>query len=115
MSSTVSTSRVELTALADLAQRRQLLDRLSQLGGPRLQLFEQADVFDGDDRLVGKGLQQLDRVVGERPGLGAPHHDDTDGCPFPEYGYEEAASPADRAAQGLLLVLVFDLDIGYPP
>ena len=36
---------------------------------PRLQLREQAHVLDGDDRLVGEGLQQRDLLVGERPDL----------------------------------------------
>ena len=97
----------------DLAQRRQLLDRLGQLARPRLQLLEEADVLDGDDGLVGESLQQLDLVVGERPGLGARHLDDADGSTLPQHGDEEAASPADRAAQGLMLVLRIDLDVGY--
>ena len=51
---------------ADLAQRRELLDRARQLLRPRLQLLEQADVLDGDDGLVGEGLEQRDLLVGER-------------------------------------------------
>ena len=37
---------------------------------PRLQLGEQACVLDGDHRLVGEGLQELDLRLGEaaRPG-----------------------------------------------
>src|SRR5262249_48425459 len=68
---------------------------------------------DSDDPLIGEGLQQLDLVVGERPGLGAPHGDHADGCTFPQHWYEEGASPADRAAQGSMLILGFDLNIGY--
>ena len=43
-----------------------------QLAVARLQLGEQADVLDGDDGLVGEGLQQRDLLVGEGPRLAAP-------------------------------------------
>jgi hypothetical protein len=36
-----------------------------------LELREQPHVLDGDDRLVGKGLEQLDLLVGEQPDLGS--------------------------------------------
>ncbi len=52
--------------LTHLAERRQLLHRPAQLGRARLQLGEEANVLDGDDRLVGEGLQQLDLLVRER-------------------------------------------------
>ena len=45
--------------LADLAERAELAHRPRQVGGPRLQLLEQPDVLDGDDRLVGEGLEEL--------------------------------------------------------
>ena len=44
--------------LTDLAQRGQLPDRPRQLACPRLQLLEQPHVLDGDDGLVGEGLEQ---------------------------------------------------------
>ena len=47
-----------------------LLQRLAELRGARLDLFEQAHVLDGDDRLVGKGLHQLDLPLRERPASG---------------------------------------------
>ena len=47
--------------------------------GALLHLVEQLDVLDGDHRLIGEGLQQLDVVVGERAGLGA-RHDHQPGC-----------------------------------
>src|SRR5262249_3253937 len=40
--------------LPDLAERSQLLHRTRQLVRPRLQLLEEADVLDGDDRLIGE-------------------------------------------------------------
>ena len=42
----------------DLPRRRLLLERLRQLAVARLQLPEQPHVLDGDDRLVGEGLEQ---------------------------------------------------------
>ncbi len=57
--------------LQDFAGGGLLLQRVGQVPVPGLELLEQAHVLDGDDRLVGEGLQQLDLLVRERPGLGA--------------------------------------------
>ncbi len=46
--------------LEDLAGRRLLLERLGEVVVARLELREEADVLDGDDGLVGEGLEQLD-------------------------------------------------------
>jgi hypothetical protein len=94
VSSTVSTSSVELTA---------------RLTSPRAVSFS----TDWVSSLVGKGLQQLDLAVGERPGLAAGHHDDADGIAFPQHGDEEAASKADRTRHGFIRVLGIELDVGY--
>src|SRR5713101_7952319 len=58
----------------DLARRRLLLEGLADLGvrlSERpvllLKLREQPDVLDGDNGLVGEGLEQGDLVVGEGP------------------------------------------------
>ena len=40
-----------------------------QVAVARLQLLEQPHVLDGDDGLVGEGLEQLDLLVGEGSGL----------------------------------------------
>ena len=53
--------------LEQLAGRRLLLERDPQLAVARLQLGEQAHVLDGDDGLVGEGLQEVDLLVGEGP------------------------------------------------
>ena len=53
--------------LGDFAERAQLLDRLRELARARLHLVEQPHVLDRDHRLVGKGGDQLDLLVGERP------------------------------------------------
>ena len=47
----------------DLGRRRLLVQRLGQLAVPGLELLEQPDVLDRDDRLVGEGLQQRDLLV----------------------------------------------------
>ncbi len=69
----------------DLAQRRELLNRLGQLARARLQLLEEADVLDGDDGLVGEGLEQLDLTIGERPRLGTRDRNDADGSALPQH------------------------------
>ena len=53
-----------------LARGRLALQGFRQVMVPRLHLGEEPDVLDGDDRLVGEGLQQIDLPFGERPGLG---------------------------------------------
>jgi hypothetical protein len=45
----------------------ELIDRAGELCGAGLQLSEQADVLDGDHRLVGEGLEQRDLLAGEGP------------------------------------------------
>ena len=46
--------------LEHVGRRRLLLQRLAQFSRARLHLVEQADILDGDHRLVGEGLDQLD-------------------------------------------------------
>ena len=99
--------------LQHLARRRLPGEHVGQIAVPRFELLEQADVLDGDDGLVGEGLQQLDLAVGEGPGLGARHPDDADGSAFPQHGYGEAASVTDRAGQRSMLERRVDLEIGY--
>ena len=52
--------------LEHLGGRRLLLQRLGQLARARLHLLEQPRVLDGDDGLVGEGLEQFDLAVRER-------------------------------------------------
>ena len=65
--------------LQDLAGRGLLFERLGEVPVAGLELLEQPDVLDGDDGLVGEGLEQLDLLVRERPGLGASDGDRADG------------------------------------
>src|SRR5262249_44255639 len=52
--------------LEQLAGRRLLIERNSELTVARLQFLEEAHVLDGNDGLIGKGLEQLDLFVRER-------------------------------------------------
>jgi len=52
--STCCRSSVELTALADFGKGAQLTDGVGELIGTVLQFLEQANVFYGDDSLIGK-------------------------------------------------------------
>ena len=47
----------------------------------RLHLLEQPDILDGDDRLIGEGLKQLDMMVGKSAGLSARHRNGADRQP----------------------------------
>ena len=55
----------------DLRGARLSIERLAQIPVARPQLREQADVLDGDDRLVGEGFKQLNLPVRKRAHLGA--------------------------------------------
>ena len=57
---------------------------------------EQPDVLDCDDRLVGEGLQQLDLLVGERPGSARVHDDGADGRAVAQHRHGEDAPIAGR-------------------
>src|SRR5262249_3121725 len=89
------------------------LARCGQVAVASLQFLEEPHILDSDHSLIGKGPQQLNLAIRERAGLCARPLDDADGSTFPQHGDEEAASPADRAAQGLMLVLRVEVDIGY--
>ncbi len=95
-------SRIQRRAdrLADLAERRQLLDRAGQLVRPRLQLLEQADVLDRDHGLVGEGLEERDLVVGEPAGLAAGHRDRPDRLVVTEHRHHDLASIATDTSVG---------------
>jgi hypothetical protein len=70
---------------------------------PCLELAQQVRILDGDDRLVGEGLEQNDLVGGESPGLTARYGDRAERFLVPQQrdGHEtpEAACPR-RAAHG---------------
>ena len=51
----------------DVRGRRLPIERRPEVAVARLELLEQADVFDRDHRLVGEGFQELDLTLGKRP------------------------------------------------
>ena len=50
----------------NLASGGLILKRLGEIDGARLEFLEHADVFDGDHRLVGEGVEEIDVLSGER-------------------------------------------------
>ena len=55
-----------------------LCQRLGEIIGALAQFVEQPRVLDGDDRLVGEGLDQRDLLVAERPHFLAVNGDRAD-------------------------------------
>ena len=102
--------------LEDLAGRGLLLQGHPELAVAGLQLGEQADVLDRDDRLLGEGLQQRDLLGGEWPRLAAPDADGADGGPLAEDRHAEDGSQRDRLSQrvGVVRVEVGVLDVHEP-
>jgi hypothetical protein len=81
----------------DLGRCRLLLQRLGQVTVTDLELLEEPHVLEGDDRLVGKGLEQLDLLVAEGRGLQAPGVENTDKLAVTEHGHrQDAARTLDR-------------------
>ncbi len=59
-----------------------------------LRLIEQPHVLDGDHRLIGESLQQLDVTVGKGTGFASGDDDRADGRAISEHRHREDASPA---------------------
>ncbi len=90
----------ELTDNAkNLARGRLLLQGLSQVPVAGLQLLEQPDVLDGDDGLVGKGLEQGDLPFCEGSSLGATKVNGAEGDPFSHHGHGTGSSGAPCVAR----------------
>ena len=92
----------------DLARRRLLLQRLGDLRMSSgegsvlfLELREQPDVLNGDDCLIGEGLEQSDLFVRERVHLGAPEHYRAHRRSLPQQWNAQYRSPAMLMSQGL--------------
>src|SRR5262249_49153486 len=83
---------------SDIAEGCELLDGAGKLVRSRLQLGEQAHVLDGDDRLVGEGLEEGDLVIGEAAGLAAGHGQRTDRLVMSEQRHHhQAPVPTDAS------------------
>src|SRR5262249_32728591 len=65
-----------------------------------LRLVEQADVLDGDDRLVGEGLKQCNLSLCKELGFGASNSDSTNGDGFPQERTAENGPVAEAARAG---------------
>src|SRR5262249_13915904 len=88
--------------LTDLAERPKLTHRASQGLGLCFEFLEQSDVFDGDDGLIGEGLEELDLLVRKRPALAPADGDRSDRLIVAQqWDHENALEP-----HGLKLVLV---------
>ncbi|MGA9302144.1 MAG: hypothetical protein WBW45_18100, partial [Bradyrhizobium sp.] len=71
-----------------------------------LRLVEQARVFDGNRRLVGKGLHQIDLAFGERTGLGPRQHQHAFDLVVPEHRHAQRRANSDQGTRGHLHVRV---------
>src|SRR5262245_14731971 len=78
-----------------------------------LQLREQPHVLNGDDGLVGEGLEEFDLFIQERPWRGASYRNGADGSALSQHGDTENASIAYRAAQGRILELRVKLGVWH--
>src|SRR5262249_23191346 len=97
---------------ADLAERLELAHRPREVSRARLQLLEQPDVLDRDDRLVGEYFQQVDVGVGEAPRLAAGDYDRADGVALTEHRYREEAPEGMGDVTGIFRVCQRILDLG---
>ncbi len=64
--------------LQHLGRRSLEPQRLGKVARPGLHLVEQARVLNGDRRLIGKTLDELDLALGERLGFGSAKAEDPD-------------------------------------
>src|SRR5262249_49368586 len=71
-----------------------------------LEFLEQTHVLDGDDGLVGEGLQQLDLLVGERSHLAAPHADGADGGALTEDRDRENRPQGNGVAERMCVLAI---------
>src|SRR5436305_3459013 len=92
--------------LEELAGRRLLLEGDPQLAIARLQLPEQPDVPDGDDRLLGERLEERNLLVGKGPWLAAPDADRANREPLSEDRHAEDGSQRDGIAQWVSVLRV---------
>ena len=75
--------------LTDLAESPQLLNQLTKLVGTFTQRSQEPRIFDGDDGLGGKVLDQIDLFVGERLYFLAVDDDAPDHLAIPEHRHAD--------------------------
>ncbi len=83
-------------SIAERRGRRLLLQRFGQFARARLHRVEQPHVLDGDHRLVGKGLDQFDLLLRERPHGSAMHGEQADGESFSQQRHHEDCAKASQ-------------------
>src|SRR5215831_4694390 len=84
-----------------------------QLGVPGLELPEQAHVLDGDDRLVGKSLQQRDLLIGEWIYFGPSQRDRPNRRSLPQQRNGQSRPIAEFPCEGTVSgeLLLFSLHV----
>src|SRR5262245_53980667 len=93
-------------------------DYAQHLGGGRLllqrfaQVVEETGVLDGDGRLVGKGGDQLDLLVGERPHLGACQPKSPNWNAVPQHWNAEIGAKAPKSLRFRPVIIGVSLHIG---
>ena len=87
----------------DLGGGGLLRERLGEVAVARPQLLEQADVLDGDDRLIREGSEQVDLPVREGRGRFARDRDQAEGDVPPHHRHHEASAVAPQPGEFDLL------------
>ena len=77
-----------------------MLQRLAQFRVALLQFFEEADVLDGDDGLVGEGLEKRDLLIGEGTNLGSANLNRADGNSFAKQWRNESGARTGNLLTG---------------
>jgi hypothetical protein len=73
--------------------------RIPGATGSRVHLVEQAHILNGDHRLVGEGLDQLDLLFGERARGGAVHDEQANGDPLSQERHSEDCTIAANSRE----------------
>ncbi len=80
--------------LEHIGGRRLLLQRFGKFPAAGLHLVEQADVFDGNHRLVGEGLEEFDLLLWEQSRLVAGRGNHPDGDTLAKHRHRQHAALA---------------------
>src|SRR5262249_38970225 len=83
----------------DLTRGSLLLKASPEFTVSRLHLLEQARVLDGNDGLVGKGLQQFDVPGGKGTGFRSGDNDRANGRIIAEHRHRKVTSPATSGCE----------------
>src|SRR5262249_40056615 len=84
-------------------------DTLFKLLVQVVKIIEQPRVLDGDDRLRGKILHQLDLLVGERPHLGARQPKSSNRNAVPQHRNAEICAKTPTSLTPVILALTFPI------